>query len=77
MALQLTRRTGQKIILSIDPTVDPQEALRWILEEGIEIGVAHIGPNQVFLDIRAPLEVKVRRKELVERDNAKLELCSQ
>lgn len=68
MPLILGRQPGQKIILTIDPEVDPQEALRWILEEGIEISVASVthGGKTVRLGIRAPREVLVLREELID-----------
>ncbi|THG87083.1 carbon storage regulator [Pseudomonas sp. A-1] len=77
MPLQLTRRVGQRIFLTIDPAADLQEAVQRILKEGIEIGVAFIGDSRVYLDITAPQEVKVLREELVARDNAQRESLSQ
>lgn len=64
--LVLCRRAGEKVILTIDPDADPQEALRWLLEEGIEISVAGFthGGKTVRLGIRAPREVLVLRGEL-------------
>lgn len=64
--LILTRRPGDTIRLTVDPTVDPQEALRWLLEEGIDIEVAEILGERVRLAIRAPDELRVMRGELVE-----------
>ena len=63
--LILTRHQGDSIRLTIDPAVDPQEALRWILEEGIDITVAEVQGERVRLAIRAPDELRVVRGELV------------
>ncbi|SEJ57350.1 carbon storage regulator, CsrA [Pseudomonas linyingensis] len=79
-SLVLSRRVGQKLILTIDPSVDPQVALQRILEEGIEICVTKSDflRKQFRLGIKAPREVRVQREELVWRDNARnnLESCS-
>ena len=63
--LILTRHPGDIIRLTIDPAVDPQEALHWLLEEGIDIEVAGIQGDRVRLAIRAPDELRVLRGELV------------
>ena len=70
-SLVLSRRVGQKLILTIDPSVDPQKALQRILEEGIEICVtkSDFERKQVRLGIKAPREVRVQREELVGRDD--------
>lgn len=66
MPLIIGRRVGEKIRLFIDPSVDPQQALRAMLEEGIEIKVAGIkNLNHVRLGIITPREVLVLREELV------------
>ncbi|SEJ46298.1 carbon storage regulator, CsrA [Pseudomonas linyingensis] len=73
MALILGRRVGEKIRLTIDSGVDPQEALRRLLEDGIDIEVVSIkNNNHVRLAIAAPRELLVLREELVEGGNGHL-----
>ena len=70
MSLILGRRVGEKIRLTIDPGADPQDALRRLLEDGIEIEVAAIkNNNHVRLCITAPRELLVLREELVAGSN--------
>ena len=70
MSLILGRRVGEKIRLTIDPGADPQDALRRILEDGIDIEVVNIkNNNHVRLAIAAPRELLVLREELVEGSN--------
>lgn len=69
MPLIIGRRVGEKIRLTIDPDVDPQEALRQLIEHGIEIEVGSIkSGNHVRFCIQAPREVRVMREELVDAD---------
>lgn len=71
MPLILGRRLGEKIRLTIDPGADPQEALRRLLEDGIDIEVASIkNNNHVRLCITAPRELLVLREELLEHGDA-------
>lgn len=67
MPLVLGRRIGEKLVLTIDPDTDPQQVLRALLEEGIEISVADYDTKrkQVRLSVRAPREMLVLREELV------------
>lgn len=67
MPLVLGRRIGEKLVLTIDPDADPQQALRALLEGGIEISVADYDTKrkQVRLSVQAPREVLVLREELV------------
>lgn len=69
MPLVLGRRIGEKLVLTIDPDADPQQALRALLGEGIEISVTDYDTKrkQVRLSVRAPHEVLVLREELSER----------
>ncbi|MOA21888.1 carbon storage regulator [compost metagenome] len=70
MPLIIGRRVGEKIRLTIDPGADPQEALRRLLEDGIDIEVAAIkNNNHVRLCITAPRELLVLREELVAFDD--------
>lgn len=64
MSLIIGRRFGEKIRLTIDPSADPQEALRRLIEEGIEIKVACIkNLNHMRLGIMTPREVLVLRED--------------
>lgn len=66
MPLIIGRRVGEKIRLVIDPSADPQEALRAMLEEGIEIEVTCIKSlNHVRFGILAPKNVLVLREEVI------------
>lgn len=66
MPLIIGRRVGEKIRLTIDPSADPREALRAMIEEGIEIEVTCIKSlNHVRFGILAPRELLVLREELV------------
>lgn len=78
MPLVLGRRIGEKLVLTIDPDADPQQALRALLGEGIEISVADYDTQrkQVRLSVLAPREVLVLREELVSQAPAKGEPCS-
>lgn len=60
--LILTRHQGDSVHITIDPAVDPQEALHWLLEEGIDITV--VEGERVRLAIRAPDELRVMRGEI-------------
>ena len=64
--LTLTRRQGETIQLQVAEDVDPQEALRWLMEEGIEITVTELHAGKVRLSIRAPDELDIWRGELGE-----------
>lgn len=56
MPLIICRRAGQKIRLTIDPSADPQAALRWLLAGGIDIEITGIQSDRVRLALRAPDE---------------------
>lgn len=66
MPLVLGRRIGEKLVLTINPDADPQQAMRALLEEGIEISVVDYDTKrkQVRLSVRAPREMLVLREEL-------------
>ncbi|MOA31541.1 carbon storage regulator [compost metagenome] len=67
MPLILGRKSGQKIVITIDPAADPQELLRALQVDGIEITVKDISDHgtQVRLMVDAPRELLVLREELV------------
>jgi sRNA-binding carbon storage regulator CsrA len=67
MPLILGRKAGQKIVITIDPAADPQELLRALQADGIEIAVKDIGDHGTYvrLMIDAPRELLVLRAELV------------
>lgn len=73
MPLILSRKAGQKLVIILDPAADPQEFLRALQANGIEITVKEIGGRgaQVRLMVDAPRELLVLREELVE-DSEKL-----
>lgn len=73
MPLILGRKAGQKLIITIAPDADPQELLRTLQADGIEITVKDISDHgtQVRLMVDAPRELLVLREELVE-DSEKL-----
>lgn len=72
MPLTLTRKVGQKLIISLAPDADPQEALRALQAEGIEIILREIydHASKARLMIVAPRELLVLRNELVEHGDA-------
>ena len=66
MPLILDRKAGQKIVIRIAPSADPQECLRALLAEGIVISVNDISSSgsQVRMAVTAPRELLVLRSEL-------------
>lgn len=64
--LVLSRTLGASLRITVDPDVDPADALRYLLEEGITITVERIGQYQVQLGTEAPPELLIRRGELVD-----------
>ena len=69
MPLILGRKAGQKLIISIAPDADPQELLRALQTDGIEITVKDISDHGTYvrLMVDAPQELLVLREELTER----------
>ncbi len=67
MPLILGRQAGQKLVITINPTADPQECLRALLADGIEITVKDINDHgtQARVMVDAPRELLVLREELV------------
>lgn len=66
MPLFLSRKAGQKLVITLAPDADPQECLRALRADGIEITVTDIGARgaQVRLMVDAPRELLVLREEL-------------
>ena len=66
MPLILDRKAGQMLVITIDPTADPQECLRALQGGGIEIAVKSISDHgtKVRLMVTAPRELLVLRDEL-------------
>jgi sRNA-binding carbon storage regulator CsrA len=71
MPLILDRKAGQMLVITIDPTADPQECLRALQGGGIEIAVKSISDHgtKVRLMIEAPRDLLVLRNELVSTEN--------
>ncbi|THG87082.1 carbon storage regulator [Pseudomonas sp. A-1] len=69
MPLILSRKAGQKLVITLDPAADPQEFLRALQADGIEITIKEISGRgaQVRLMVDAPRELLVLREELTER----------
>lgn len=67
MPLILGRKAGQKLVITLDPAADPQECLRALQEDGIEITVKDISDHGTYvrLMVDAPRELLVLRGELV------------
>ena len=63
--LVLTRRADESRGLTIDPSVDRQELLRQLEQDGIDIRLVAIRPQQVKIGIRAPDGINIARAELV------------
>lgn len=72
MPLILGRKAGQKLIITLAPGADPQECLRALQANGIEITVKEINDHRtmVRLMVDAPRELRVLRDELEEHDDA-------
>lgn len=63
--LILTRRPDESLVLTIDPAADRQELLRQLEQDGLDIRLVAIRPQQVKIGIRAPDGVYIDRAELV------------
>lgn len=69
MPLILSRRIGEKLVMTIAPGADPQELLHALQTDGIEITVRGINDSgtQARLMVSAPRELLVLREELTDR----------
>lgn len=61
--LVLTRRVDESLVLTLDPSVDRQELLRQLEQDGLDIRLVAIRPHQVKIGIRAPDGVCISRIE--------------
>lgn len=64
MALVLTRRTGEELLLKLEPDISESE-LQQLMTDGVQIRIAKIDGQQAKLTIQAPLSVSIVRMELV------------
>ena len=65
MALVLTRRTGEELLLKLESDISESE-LQQLMTDGVQIRVAKIGGQQAKLTIQAPLSVSIMRTELLD-----------
>ena len=63
--LSLTRRDGENIRLTFDPSVDAHELQQLLVREGITIRIDTRGQGAVRIGIEAPMEVSILREELL------------
>lgn len=64
--LCLTRRDGENIRLTIDPSVDLAKLLHLLLRDGITIRIDTLGQGAVRVGIEAPKQIGIYREELLE-----------
>lgn len=62
--LTLSRREGEQIRLTIDPSVDVEALVQQLLRDGITIQIGEARGGQVRISIEAPKQVLVLREEL-------------
>ena len=65
--LTLTRKNQQSIIIQPSESIDPQMTVAELMEHPIEIVVHRIKNASVAISIDAPKQLKVVRKELIEK----------
>ncbi len=63
MALVLTRRRGEDVILTLEPDVTEDE-LQQLITQGITIRITDLNDSQVRVSIQAPSVVSILRGEL-------------
>ncbi len=66
MALVLTRRTGEELLLKLESDISESE-LQQLMTDGVQIRIARIDGQQAKITIHAPLSVSIVRMELVQR----------
>jgi len=64
--LTFTRKKGESIILSLDPSIDPDTPVSQILSGQIQIKFDRTGIHSTKVSIDAPGTIKVMRSELIE-----------
>jgi len=64
MALVLTRRTGEELLLKLESDISEPE-LQKLMTEGLRIRVLRIQGQEASIGIQAPLSVSVVRTELL------------
>lgn len=64
MALVLTRRSGEELLLKLESDISESE-LRQLMTEGVQIRIARIEGQQAKITIHAPQAVSILRAELV------------
>ncbi|USR38065.1 carbon storage regulator [Ectopseudomonas hydrolytica] len=64
MALTLTRRPGERLLLRLEPNVTPEE-LQELIGRGIMIELGEFNGDQVKINISAPQAVAIVRGELL------------
>lgn len=64
MALVLTRRTGEELLLKLESDISESE-LQQLMNDGVQIRIARIDGQQAKISIEAPLAVSIVRAELL------------
>lgn len=64
MALVLTRRSGEELLLKIESDISESE-LQQLMTDGVQIRIARIDGQQAKISIEAPLSVSIVRTELL------------
>lgn len=64
MALVLTRRAGEELLLKLESDISESE-LQQLMTDGVQIRIARIDGQQAKLSIHAPLAVSIVRAELL------------
>jgi sRNA-binding carbon storage regulator CsrA len=63
--LILTRRTGQSVIIQLDPNIDPETPIKeFFSKEPLRLTVTHVNGNQVKVGIAAHPGLTILREEL-------------
>jgi len=64
--LTFTRKKGESIILSLDPSIDPNIPIGQVLQGRIQIKIDRTGIHSTKISIDAPRAIQVMRDELIE-----------
>ncbi|WP_395501845.1 carbon storage regulator [Ectopseudomonas mendocina] len=65
MALVLTRRAGEELLLKLESDISESE-LQQLMTDGVQIRIARIDGQQAKISIHAPPAVSIMRTELLE-----------
>jgi len=65
--LTFTRKKGESIILTLDPSIDPDTPISEVLSGQIQVKIDRTGAYSVKISIDAPRAIQVMRNELVEQ----------